>query len=640
VSLLASNLRLRPISIARDGADGCFVITGEIDASNQEIALRLHHVDTTGTLTSAVVLEMGQGVWFYDAFAIQSVPGSCIVVWSNPAWGARLKAQRFDSNCSPLWTSIVNLSTATHGFSAVAAASDGSSGAVIAFLENASGIASTQSFRVQCVDKDGNLPWGSSGTVLIGPGPSASFPASQPQVVTGSGEFAVLWQGFFLGVSGPIAVNAAWIDGAGQLLQSSFVAGNTFEIWDGGKHTAVADFAGGGFYVSLVQLSSLQLLRFERRARSSAWTTSVQQPILPQAYSLAEDGGGGALLASIGNGGVVSVARFDRTGANLWWSAPAMSAATISFGLPPGAPVPGTWGGVVAVAPKPTGGAILVYPDWVSSIESHLNSQCFDEFGDLIGQPRPLSSALGTQEWPRVTDQLDAAAITMLPSPGSAFLPGTVICAWEGESGASGSSISLQKLGCCTSTHWPIPQLPGWMVPNWPRPYPGTVFVSFSALSGSERYGVIPLPNLAEIPNVHSPGSLLTVGVDAPEWIRIWLGNVPDDVSVDIWTHTGERAAGAETVAGSAQGKTALNAMRTLTFRPSAELSYLLRFRRPRRSTESSALPVRVRIEFGLGDTPPSPTARTEAVNSESTGAPGRKRQRTTKASAKKGRRR
>jgi hypothetical protein len=79
------------------------VITGEIDPPHTEIAIRLHHVDSTGVLTGTAVIDMGSGGWFQSdyAYAIASSRGSCIVIWSIGGWGA-LKAQRFNSKCAPL----------------------------------------------------------------------------------------------------------------------------------------------------------------------------------------------------------------------------------------------------------------------------------------------------------------------------------------------------------------------------------------------------------------------------------------------------------------------------------------------------------------------------------------------------------
>jgi hypothetical protein len=608
--IFASNLRLRPVSLARDGADGCFVVTGEVDASNLEVALRLHHVDATGTVVTSAALDMSGGVWFHEAHVVRSAPGSCIVVWSNGSWGARLQAQRFDSSCTPLWAGVVDLSPASHGFASIAAASDGSNGAAVAFLENSSDVTATQSFRLQLIDANGNLPWGTTGTVLAAPGSGVPFPVDQTEVVATGNDFLVLWEEFFLGISGPIKVHAAWVDGTGQIVQGPFLAGGTMEIWELGKHTAVADSGTGAVYVALVQSSELHVLRFENQADLPAWTAKAPMPVLAQAYSLAEDGNGGAFVAVVGSTGSVGINRLDNTGFDTWAGTPAATAAMINFGLPLGAPVPFPWGSVACVSAKPNGGAILVFPDWDASNVSHLKSQCFDDLGRPLGAARLLSSAQGGQRWPRITDRIDTASASMQPQPGSAFLPGTVVCVYEGPSGVSGSSINAQKLGCCASTRFTIPHLPDWSQPKWPKVYPGFAFVSFTSSTASERYGVVPLPDLVDVPGVNAPGCLLTPGVAAPGWVRIWCTGVPNHVSVDLWTHAGELVASAETETAASQEKDATT--RTLTFRPDAALSYLLRFRTRQRSDQLGALPVGLRFESGAGTAPPS---RTRAVH-------------------------
>jgi hypothetical protein len=532
------------------------------------------------------------------------------------------------------------LSPQLRGFGSVSTASDRQNGAVVAFLENPSG-PFNKYFRVQRIEVDGDLPWGPSGTVIVGPKPnrlpSDLTPVSESQIVTGQNEFAVLWRT-------PI-VHAAWISTSGQLLRKPFVVGTTAETWvSTAKRTAIADSGGGGFYVALCTSSSLDLLRFESRTASATWTSSTQPPIVPEAYSIAEDGNGGALLASVGSGGLISVARYNPAGVNLWASAAAANAAIINFGLPltPAAYLPEPWrlwGGVVAIAPKSTGGAILVNPDWNDRVTLVLPS--FDQFGELIGRDVQVSWAPGTQEWPHLTDELEAAPVAGSKPSGSAVDPGTVICVWTSQSGSGGTSISAQKLGCCPRRPVKIiPHVPEMVAPDVPRAYPGTIFVSFPGSSKSERYGLIPLPYLAEIPRVNLPGSLITAGVDAPGWVRLWLGNVPEDVNVDVWAHTGELAAVAKPSTASAQTKNALSGVRTLTFRPSAKLSYLLRFRRPRHSNASSAIPLSIRFEFGLGSGPPPPDTASKVANQGTVGGPVRRRSRATTRSSQKQRRR
>ena len=172
-------LRLRPVSIVRDGSDGAFMLTTKISAANVEVELRIHHVNAAGIPTTpSVVLSTFSNVWFYDAFLVPSATGTCIAVFTAAGWGNQLRAQRFDGNLTPLWPAPVVLSPTNKGIAYVAAASDGDNGALVAFKDNASDVAALQAFRVQRISVSGSLPWGPAGTILVTPGTSTLIPFS------------------------------------------------------------------------------------------------------------------------------------------------------------------------------------------------------------------------------------------------------------------------------------------------------------------------------------------------------------------------------------------------------------------------------------------------------------------------------
>src|SRR5689334_12816900 len=90
VDLQVSLNRLRPVAVARDGNDGAFMLTTEINAMNNEIALRLHHVSAAGVAGPPLLLANGSNVWFYSACLVPSHAGSIIAVWTAGGWGNTL----------------------------------------------------------------------------------------------------------------------------------------------------------------------------------------------------------------------------------------------------------------------------------------------------------------------------------------------------------------------------------------------------------------------------------------------------------------------------------------------------------------------------------------------------------------------
>ncbi len=612
VDLVVKTDQLRPISIARDGADGAFVLTGEVNAQNSEIELLLHHISAAGVKTATTSISSGLGVWFYSAYVIPSAIGTCIVIWTSAGWGAGLSAQKFDTNGSALWPAAMVLNPTNHGFANVGAASDGHEGALVAFTENFSDVAASQHFRVQRVNSDGNLPWGASGTLVNG------VPDSTPQIVVGPNEFAVLWHEFFQ-TSGPISVHAAWVSLAGQLIGTPATIGSTFEIWLGqAKRHAIAD-PSGGFYVAFYPISGpLQLARFESRSMTSAWSIPTRSLALAASYSLAEDGSGGALLASVDPTGLVCVGRYDRKGTNMWASATAANVSTITLGLPTGTPVPALWGGVVAIAAKKSGGAIAVIPDWGSSPTARLHSRCFDSSGAFVGTDSLVTAAAGGQAFPLLADMVLPVSNLPVPKPRPPRQPvppdqESVICVWQGDNGGSGTTISAQKLGCCLRTYSLVQAPPREVVPefpcsfpaNWPSRFPGTIFVAFPCGDSAGHFGLLKIPDLATVPGLKLPGGLATFNVPVPRWVRVWFDRAPRGLNIELQSHKAVSIAKATPVNVSSAVEHFYGRSLTLTFQPEQGLSYVFVFRRGDELGKADIVPLGIRMEFGENDVPP-----------------------------------
>lgn len=613
------SLKLRPVSIVRDGSDGAFMLTAKKNATGtQEIELRIHHVNPSGVPTSpSVVLSTFSNVWFYDAFLVPSANGTCIAIFTAAGWGNQLRAQRFDANLTPLWTAPVTISPTNKGIAYVAAASDGNNGALVAFKDNASDAAALQAFRVQRISATGSLPWGAAGTVLVSPGTSTMIPFASPQIAVGPTEFAVVWVGWQLGPS-PASIFGAWMDFTGTLVSGPFTIGNTLEII-GLSHQWVASDPGGGFYVvqqsfasSAVQLS---LSRFDNLATTARWTTPDQPVAGCGTYALAEAGGSSALLATLAAGGNIKVGLFNPQSLNnLWSGAAANNAATVAVLSPPSPRNPHQMSGGIAVAAKSSGGAILVYSDWQQPAAPRLHTQCFDGAGALFGGASDLVGPTGAQQRPLLADVVvpSSTPIVIKPIGGKLTLldaeKDSVICMWQGHAGVNGSSITAQKLGCC-KTHYNgvlvvVPEFACGVPIDWPTNLPGNINAIFPCGSPKGTFGLLPVPQLALVPGTNLPGGLAARNVPAPHWVRMWFENVPPDVTIELRTHKNQ-VAGSAIVLDTPDSVTNLRGrLATLTFRPSNKLSYALVFNRPREGDRPPVVPIGLRMEFGNGETP------------------------------------
>jgi hypothetical protein len=648
-------LGLRPVSIVRDGGDGAFILTAKRNTTNtQETELRIHHVSASGIPTSpSVVLSTFSNVWFYEAFLVPSSTGTCIAVFTAAGWGNEIRAQRFDSNLSPLWTAPVALSPTNKGITHVAVASDGNNGALVAFKDNAGDAVAVQAFRVQRISASGNLPWGPSGPVLVSPGTSSMIPFAAPQIAVGPTDFAVVWQGWQF--SGPASIFGAWVDLSGALVGGPFTIGTSLELF-GLSHRWVASDPGGGFYVvrqSVTSSVALTLSRFDNLATASRWTTPDQVVAGGGTYALAEAGGSGALLATLSPGGNIKLALYNPQSANnLWTNAAAANAATVAV-LSPSIPSnPHQMAGGVAVAAKSSGGAILVFSEWQPPDAPRLTTQCFDGAGALFGKATALAGAPGAQRRPLLADMVIPASTPIIVKPAGGKLTlldpekDSIIAVWQGSVGINGSSITAQKLGCCkpnySGTVVTVPEFACGVPIDWPQSLPGNINAIFPCGSPKGTFGLLPVPQLALVPGANLPGGLSTRNVPAPQWVRMWFENVPSDVTIELRSHKNQVVGAATALDIPDNVKNVRGQMSTLTFRPTDKLSYALIFNRPREGDRPAVVPIGLRMEFGNGETPPmslpgrrvpsgAKTARRAATKSTA-----RKSAKTTRARRKK----
>lgn len=640
-------LSLRAVSIVRDGSDGAFMLTAKRNAMNtQEIELRIHHVDASGIATTpSVVLSTFINVWFYEAFLVPSSKGTCIATFTAAGWGNQILAQRFDGNLNPLWAAPVALSPTNKGITYVAAASDGHSGALVAFKDNASDSTAVQTFRVQRIAANGTLPWGTVGTSLVSPGTSAMIPFGPAQIVVGPTEFAVVWQGWQ--IPGPASLFGAWIDLNGTLVNGPFTVGTTLEMF-GLSHRWVASDPGGGFYVVQQSYSSAVLLtlsRFDSLAITPRWTTAPQAVAGGGTYALAEAAeSGGALLATLSPAGNIALARFNpQSATNLWNGAAAANAATVAV-LSPSIPSnPHQMAAGIAVAAKSSGGAILAFSDWAAPAAPRLHTQCFDGAGALFGKASDLGGAPGSQQHPLLADMVIPAfppPLIQRPIGGRLTVvdpeKDSIVAMWQGHAGVNGSTISAQKLGCCT-THYngtvvTVPDFPCGVPIDWPASLPGNINAIFPCGSPKSTFGLLPVPQLALVPGVNVPGGLVTRNVPTPQWVRMWFENVPGDVTIELRSHQNRVVGSALPLDIPDSIRNVRGQMATLTFRPSDTLSYALIFNRPREGDRPAVVPIGFRMEFGNGEAPPiSVPARRER-------GPVKTKRRRTKATARKSR--
>ena len=259
--------------------------------------------------------------------------------------------------------------------------------------------------------------------------------------------------------------------------------------------------------------AKLMLRRFDSRATTERWTANADHRsgrALPW-----RDCTGGALLAPLGAPGQITVSRFDRLGGNQWAAAAATNVATVA--LPPGPPTgPGWLAVTMALAAKAGGGAILVYSDFQQPAAPRLHSRCFDSSGAFFGKDNEVSQLPGSQILPLVSDMVVPSTHPLLVKPvgghlGPADPQGdSLTCIWQAKNGASGTTVSAQKLGCCKTTYngvlVVVPEF-GCGVPiEWPPTLPGTINAIFPC--GSPKDLRLPGASLAHVTGVNLPGAL------------------------------------------------------------------------------------------------------------------------------------
>lgn len=307
------------------------------------------------------------------AFADQTLPaittdgaGGAIIVWADDRALSSIDiyAQRIDASGNVLWTADgVAICTAANDQNYPAIVSDGSGGAVIAWMDMRSG---NYDIYAQRVDAAGTVQWATNGVALSTAIGNQDFPTI---ISDGSGGAIVGWEDFRTGISD---IYARRIDGSGA---AQWTANGTAVCTASGQQVApivVSDGAGGAIFAWYDYRNGSTADIYTQRLDASGagqWLTNgvvvcgaADNQFLPVAIS---DGVGGAIIVwnDLRNGATYDVyaQRIDASGVVQW---AANGLAVCSDPANQDSPVivgDGSGGGIIAWEDYRNGGTADVY---------------------------------------------------------------------------------------------------------------------------------------------------------------------------------------------------------------------------------------------------------------------------------------
>jgi hypothetical protein len=602
VGLDASSDSLWPHAIISDGDGGAYAVTSGFSMASNAFEIKLHHVDVSGVKSGPTLVASFNG--HPVPKLLSSRNGSCIVIWTFRGIAQPLLAQRFDAQCNPVWTTPVELASLVGGFYAVGAGEDGAGGAVVVFIRGAG----NYEYRIQNVNAAGTLQWGISGKPLPLPFISFANNVSQSIVPVGNG-FALVWVDYVPVVG---TLKGLWLDGNGQVTAGPFEIAATGEAWWdlSGVHRVVSD-STNGFWVAAAPAAGgqLRLLRFDSDAVLPATTVASRTLAIPESYAIAADGRGGVFVAAVGPGGSVTLDHLNASGAAVWANRPGFASIAVA-NLPSQSILafdPAS-ARLVSVAARDPNSAIVVYEN--KGLNSRIRSRCIDSLGRAFGPDIDVAGTPGNHSFALLNPPFVPTGPAQLIPPGQPIPPpdsDTARCTWLTTSGANTNTVSAQKIGCCPEVFdvdlVPNPFSFTCAVPSDSPTTPGAFALSFPCrIESGGAFGMLSLPQLARIPGLTLPGSLVSPTVPPPDWVRLVFSRVPDDVRLQLYAHTGERIAVAKAIPGGMEPATV-----ELTFKPKAKLGYLLAFIRNDADSSSASIRVGVNARFGNGRPPAWP---------------------------------
>lgn len=587
---------MRVLSACSDGGDGCYVISSRFPQTSVA-DLWLHHVSGSGQVQASVQIQPALVVSYFSAAVVSAPAGSCIVVFAPPAFGAALLAQRYDALCAPVWAQPVRVVPSAGGFTGLDAIGDGAGGVILAVNSASPTGGGGLQVLAQRIDASGALQWSAGGVAVSGP--RAPGGRAQPALTLAGNRIGVVWMD--PSPYGPSPITGAWLDLSGNVTTGPFAIGVGVD-WrhDAAPRRLVADPAGA-MYVAFSPdpvTAPVQVMRFEADTGVPAWTRVAVALSHPMAYSIAADGAGGFLLATVDAGGAVSVDRVDATNISHWRYTAARAFATVPVAALASQPL-FNHARLVTVTARDSGGAMVTFEDH-NGTTPRVMSWCCNEKGvpATSGAIVAVGGGMGRQ----------SAAVAVRSAND------TTVVVWQEGSGANGTLVGAQKLGCCPPDVPPGRLLvPPLRLPcaipidfplqpfggKFPLPPFGGLRLLLTCGSRGWRGGVLPLPSLYGAPGIDLPGSFGVRGVPAPDWTRMTFRGLPPDLRIELHTHKRERVAVAEALP-DVEG----DLLQSLTFVPSARTSYLLVFLVRSKNVDVIDLPIGVQVEHGLGKPP------------------------------------
>jgi hypothetical protein len=340
--------------------------------------------------------------------------GGAIVVWvSDEDWPLQetIRAQKLNSSGAPQWVlSGVELrSTEVHGAPQVA--SDGSSGAIVAWIEGEEDFApwdpqeTSDTLRVQYVADDGSVPWGEEGT-RIAPEHESDYRISSFDMVSdGAGGALLAW------TDSEYEMTALRINSGGVVWKKEVVE----FPWPLTDVCLCPDGAGGAYLGWAEQRNSLYYDIYAQKLDSSGnavWGGGWPVPVCLASGDqiepdITQDGSGGAILAWVdervyGDRDMFA-GRVDASGIAQWttYGVKLCSAEGLQEKR------------FADIVPDGLGGAIVTWEDWRRGYEPDIYAQRIDSSGQYLyfADGLEICTAASFQLYPAVVPDGSGGAI-------------------------------------------------------------------------------------------------------------------------------------------------------------------------------------------------------------------------------------
>ncbi|MBN1162970.1 MAG: T9SS type A sorting domain-containing protein [Candidatus Krumholzibacteriota bacterium] len=307
--------------LAPDGSGGSIITWHDSRVGSWDVyAQRINANGTVLWTINGIAVKTGTGGQIYPQIVSDGVGGAIICWYDDNSWD--VYAQRIDGAGNKLWTSGgVPICTSPYQQSSTRIISDGSSGAIIVWLDDRNTANASHDIYAQRIDPGGNVLWAADGV------PVTTSPDNQTElrIVPGyAGEVIVTWHDDRSGNWDVYAQkliadgSAGWTTHGVPLGATSYSEVYPDIISDGGGGAIIAwrDARDGTWNVHAQRINA---------AGTTLWTTDGIPVIMnmgtPANPRITADGGGGGIITWYmynGSDNDIYAQRIDGSGNLLW----------------------------------------------------------------------------------------------------------------------------------------------------------------------------------------------------------------------------------------------------------------------------------------------------------------------------------